>query len=197
MSTAVMGGQVNWLRTVHLTRMGLHRGRVCRYLPKGKCYFKVLTPAASFALQAVYGKGICVMHRATRAAHFELLDTPCWEWEYPAMAIRKRQVQTTDVQHLAAVESVIFSDMMSLIEHCCLRKYEDGTDRECGWFTIKVTGAAWVVQVKDPDSATSFSAVADTLDKALGTAALLLACDEAPWEPDQFLARMKAEKKKK
>lgn len=113
------------------------------------------------------------------------------------MAIKKREVSKSDVQHLAAVETVLFKDHMPLLEHCCLRKYEDGTDREPGWITIKVTGAAWVIQVKDPDSATSFAAVADTLDKALDTAALLLAADEAPWEPDQWLARAKAEKKKK
>lgn len=113
------------------------------------------------------------------------------------MAIKKRLVANTDVQHLASVECDLFTQHMSLVEHCALRKYDDGTDREPGWFTVKVTGAAWVVQVKDPDSCTSFSAVADTLDKALDTAALLLACDEAPWEHDTWLAKSKADKKKK
>jgi len=39
--------------------------------------------------------------------------------------------------------------------------------------------------------------VADTLDKALDTAALLLACDEAPWEQDVWLKNSQQKKKKK
>lgn len=100
-------------------------------------------------------------------------------------------------QHLAPVETVRFSDMMSLVEHMAFRKYDDGEPREPGWVTIKTQGAAWVVQVKDPDGCVSFTAIGETLDKALETAGLLLACDEAPWEPDTFLAQAKARKAKK
>lgn len=102
-----------------------------------------------------------------------------------------------DVKHLAPVESNIFTNLMPLVEHCAIRRYDDGEQREPGWFTVKTQGSAWVVQVKDPDGAVSFSAVGQTLDNALETAALLLACDEAPWEPDRFLAGQKATGKKK
>ena len=100
-------------------------------------------------------------------------------------------------KHLAAMESNIFAGLVPLIEHCALRQYEDGDPRETGWITIKTQGAAWSVQVKDPDACVSFTAVADTLDKALETAALLLSCDEAPWEPDTWLQASAAKKKKK
>jgi hypothetical protein len=113
------------------------------------------------------------------------------------MAIKKRSAVVTGGKHLAAVESEVFRDLMPLVEHCSHREYDDGSAREVGWITIKTTGAAWVVQVKDPDSASSFSAVGDTLDKALQTAALLLSCDEAPWEPDTWLAQARAKKLKK
>lgn len=102
-----------------------------------------------------------------------------------------------DAKHLAPVETNRFSDLMSLVEHCAIRKYDDGESREPGWFTVKTQGSAWLVQVKDPDGAVSFSAVGQTLDAALETAALLLACDEAPWEPDRFLAQQRAAQKKK
>jgi hypothetical protein len=51
--------------------------------------------------------------------------------------------------------------------------------------------------VKDPDSANSFPTVGKTLDEALTTAALLLGCEEAPWEPDVYLqaTQRKANKK--
>jgi len=101
------------------------------------------------------------------------------------------------VKHLAAMETNMFSQLMPLVEHMALKQYDDGEARETGWITIKTQGAAWCVQVKDPDAAVSFTAVADTLDKALETAALLLGCDDAPWEMDRFLAQGKANKGKK
>jgi len=76
-------------------------------------------------------------------------------------------------------------------------QYEDGEPRVPGWFTVKTMGAGWVVQVKDPDSCCSFSVVGRTIDEAFATAALLLGCEEAPWEPDSFLAASAARNKKK
>jgi hypothetical protein len=113
------------------------------------------------------------------------------------MAIKKRSIDVSGVIHLAAVETVLFSQHLALVEHCALRQYDDGSPREPGWITVKTTGAAWVVQVKDPDSRKSFTAVADTLDKALDTASLLLACDDAPWEHDAWLEKAYVEKSRK
>lgn len=101
------------------------------------------------------------------------------------------------VKHLAALESEVLRDHMSLVEHCALMQYDDGESREPGWLTIRTTGAAWQVVVKDPDSACSFTAVAKSLDEALSTAALLLGCEEAPWEPDAYLSASKARKGRK
>ena len=92
-------------------------------------------------------------------------------------------------QHLAAVESNVFTKLMGLVTHCCVTKYEDGDPRKPGWFTIKTMGSAWVVQVKDPDACLSLSATGQTLDDALCLADLLLTSEEAPWEPDPFLKR--------
>jgi hypothetical protein len=112
--------------------------------------------------------------------------------------VKKKNLKTGESagRHLAALESKIFDGMLSLVEHCAVTRYEDGDNRQPGWLTIKTQGAAWCVQVKDPDSCASFTAVAETLDKALETAALLLSCDEAPWELDRFLASMQKGKKK-
>lgn len=113
------------------------------------------------------------------------------------MAIKKRSAPMQDTVHLAPVESTIWEGLMPLIEHMALRQYEDKSPREPGWVTIKSQGAAWIVQVKDPDSCCSFSAVGPTLDSALETAALLLSCDDAPWESDRWLADAASRKKKK
>jgi len=183
--------------TVHWSGVHLHRGRVSRYLPKGKSTFYLIMPDREFELTATFKKGMCVVAVWRPNERLSRPTAPRLRWEMPSMAIKRREVTTTDVQHLAAMETTLMSQHMALIEHCALRKYEDGSDREPGWFTIKVTGAAWVVQVKDPDSRKSFSAVADTFDKAIDTANLLLACDDAPWERDVWLEKMMAEKKKK
>lgn len=112
------------------------------------------------------------------------------------MKKKSAKTEVAGVSHLAPVESEYLAELMPLVEHCCIRQYDDGSPREPGWVTIKTQGAGWVVQVKDPDACVSFSAVAQTLDQAMQTAALLLACDDAPWEPDAFLSASKARRKK-
>jgi len=91
--------------------------------------------------------------------------------------------------NLAAVESNVFSKLPSLVAHCCVVRYDDGEPRRPGWFTVKTQGAAWTVQVKDPDSCSQLQATAQSLDDALALADLLLGSEEAPWEPDPFLKR--------
>jgi len=112
--------------------------------------------------------------------------------------MKKKQASGDDktVRHLAALESGILRDLLPLVEHMAVTRYDDGDARLTGWVTIKTQGAAWVVQVKDPDSGNSFQVVDAALDKALETASLMLACDEAPWSPDPFLKGKAATKKK-
>jgi hypothetical protein len=108
----------------------------------------------------------------------------------------KRQDRAS-VKHLAPLETELFRELMPLVEHCGMLQYEDGSPRTPGYFTVRTNGSAWIVSVKDPDSANSFPTVGKTLDEALTTAALLLGCEEAPWEPDVYLqaTQRKANKK--
>lgn len=92
------------------------------------------------------------------------------------------------LKHLAPMESNVFTSLHALVAHCAVVRYDDGKPRKPGWITIKTNGAAWIVQVKDPDSCLSMSCTSDTLDNALAMAELLVAADNAPWEKDQFLA---------
>ena len=101
------------------------------------------------------------------------------------------------VKHLVALETEYFRDLMPLVEHVAMLQYDDASPREPGWFTVRTSGSAWQVVVKDPDSACAFTVTAKTLDDALGTAVLLLCSDEAPWEPDTYLQASKARQKRK
>jgi len=175
----------------------LHSGKVRRWMRHGTVEYRVRVRTTWFVLRQVPWKGICVIAEHEPGAHGHPGEVPSRVWEYPSMAIKKRDAAKVEAIHLAAVECKTFDGLMPLVEHMALRQYEDATPREPGWITIKTQGSAWVVQVKDPDSVSSFSAVAETLDKALETAALLLSCDDAPWELDRWLQDAAARKKKK
>lgn len=119
----------------------------------------------------------------------------------PGFGAMKRKIvgggpSSTLASHLAPLESAVFGKLFNLVSHCCVTKYDDGEPRQPGWFTVKTSGSAWVVQVKDPDGCCQMSAIGNTLDDALALADLLLGSDEAPWEPDPWAKRKATEKKK-
>lgn len=101
---------------------------------------------------------------------------------------------TGTAEHLAPVESKVFQDLHSLVAHVSVCRYDDGTQRRPGWFTVKTMGSAWIIQVKDPDAAAQLQVVGDTLDNALALAELMLSAEDAPWEPDPFLKRTQPKK---
>ncbi len=175
----------------------LHPSRPWRKVRKGTTMYDVICKGRWFRLTHRTWKGYCITGHYAKGAHPLLGHCPISVMEFAGMGIKKRETKAKDLKHLAALETTLFSDRLSLVEHCALLQYEDATPRVPGWITIKTQGAAWVVQVKDPDSLSSFSAVAESLDKALDTAALLLACDDAPWEADRWLADAASRQKKK
>lgn len=89
--------------------------------------------------------------------------------------------------HAAALESVLFGRLHQLVAHAAITRYDDGTPRRTGWWTVKTIGQLWVVQLKDPDAGASLPCTGATLDDALVLADLLLQAPDAPWEPDPFL----------
>lgn len=99
--------------------------------------------------------------------------------------------------HLAPLESNVFAKLHSLVAHCAVSRYDDGSPRKPGWFTIKSMGSSWCVQVKDPDSCQSLQAIGATLDDALVLAALLLEAESGPWEPDPYLRQQAAKNPKR
>lgn len=171
--------------------------RPCRWMPRGSVHFWVLTAGFKVGMASRPFKGICRVSMWTRhgraPGHVEQLLR---RWEYPSMKKVKRE-ERASVKNLAALETELFRDHLSLVEHCCCLQYEDATPRQPGWIMIRTSGAAWQVVVKDPDSACSFTVVDKTLDSALLNAALLLGCEEAPWEHDAYLSASQARAKKK
>jgi len=164
--------------------------RPSQWLPRGIKWFDLILrcyvlrvefiPWRGYAARALYPRG-----KGNRA---RLLAIPRPEFSMKRIKPGEQAPQGS-ATHLAAVESNVFGKLGSLVAHVAVTRYDDGEPRRPGWFTIKTMGSAWVVQVKDPDSACSLSATAQSLDDALALADLLLSTDQAPWEPDAFLKR--------
>jgi len=108
---------------------------------------------------------------------------------YMEMAKMKRKRQAADApagKHVAPLESSILSKHHSLVAHMAVVQYDDGGARVPGWISIKTIGAAWQIEIKDPDTLQLLRVVQATLDDALTLAALLLDSEDAPWEPDTW-----------
>lgn len=140
--------------------------------------------------------GICAtaLWNESKAPRF-LRDPDC-RWEFPN--VKKKSVSSPggNDRHLVAMETAIFANLMPLVEHCGIIRYEDGDPRLNGWIRMGCLGAAWTLDVKDPDSEMSFRVVDSSLDKAWEAAALLLACDQAPFSLDPYLKPRNGSKKK-
>lgn len=176
---------------------GAGRKRPCRWLPRRGEAFAV--QAVDFIVGVWYQpfRGIYPVAFSRGVGG---LREPLVKWSQPEWNLKRRSPNPTVSKdgpvHLAPVESVVFGKLMNLVAHCAETRYDDGEPRKPGWFTIKTMGAAWVVQVKDPDSCCQMMTTAATLDDALALADVLLGSDEAPWEPDPFLKRAEGQKKK-
>jgi len=116
-------------------------------------------------------------------------------WGPPEFSMKRiqpgQQGPNGSATHLAAVETNLFDKLAALVAHMTVVKYDDGEPRKPGWITIKTMGAAWSVQVKDPDGCAQLQATAQSLDDALCLADLLVGSEQAPWEPDAFLQKAK------
>ena len=171
--------------------------RPCRWMPKGAVTFFILTRDVKYAMAVRPFKGMCITSAWLRSKpEMGVAGALLWRREYPSMKRVKKDCPNL-AKHLAALETELLREHLAIVEHCACLMYEDGEPRTPGWFTVRTTGAAWQCTVKDPDSKMAFTTVGKTIDEAIGSAALFLACEEAPWEPDPWLAASDARKKKK
>lgn len=124
---------------------------------------------------------------------------PCCSWYGDLLVIKRRSAETkaTEVGHLAPIESDILSKCHALVAHCAATKYDDGTPRQPGWWTVRTRGSAWELEIKDPETCCRLVIVQQTLDDALALAQTLLETEDAPWEADQWLTAAKAKQRKK
>jgi len=178
------------------------RGRVGKCPPRRRAllremFLQVVKGRYCIVVQFSPYKGYC--YRSIRYLGADRLDllTIVAPPEFSMKRIQLGQPSADGTaKHLAAMECSIFSSLPSLMAHCGVTRYDDGTPRQPGWVSIQTRGAAWIVTVKDPDAGAKLNATGNTLDDALALAELLLSSEEAPWEVDPFLQGQQKKKKK-
>lgn len=99
-------------------------------------------------------------------------------------------------RHAANPETKVLSRFQNIVLHCCMCAYDDGSPRTPGWVTLKQLGGMWMLQMKDPDASAQLCVSAVLLDDLFVAAQLLLGAEDAPWQPDPFLAAAKSQKRK-
>jgi hypothetical protein len=128
------------------------------------------------------------------------LGPPIATYPRPEAPMKRRQIiaamPVSGPQHIAPIDSRILSQVLNVISHCCIVRYDDGSPRRPGWVTLQTQGASWMLVAKDPDSSAQLRVVGPTLDDAFALLDMLLGAEDAPWEPDRFLQGMANGKKK-
>lgn len=110
--------------------------------------------------------------------------------------MKRRQVAdpTAMKKPQADTSTVMLAGVPTLLEHLAHTSYDDGTARKLGEVRIRVEGLVWAVQCTCHDTQCFFSASAPKIDDALSLAALMLACEDCPWEPAHWLIGKKSKK---
>jgi len=167
-----------------------------RWSPRREAFYDVICSGLTVIVWYSPWRGL----RATRSRR-DHMDPGVWHTHYDRWgAMKKRTPKPAGADpaapmHLAPLESAVFTKLFNIVQHCCVTRYDDGDARKPGWITIKTQGAAWVVQVKDPDGCAQLQCLGNTLDDALSLADLLLGSDDAPWEPDPWAKAAQTRKK--
>jgi len=142
-----------------------------------------------------FGVSVWAYQKLGYSVHFWVGST----WYGDVEMIKRRQAgpKSSEAKHLAAMETNVFAKLLPLVEQCASTKYDDGTERRPGWFTVRTRGSAWEVEVKDPDTASRLVVIQQNLDDALALAVVLLESEDAPWEADPWLAKQNAASRRK
>lgn len=186
-----------WAFVVPAVRVRRKWRKPRRWMPRQQTFFLIQLLDRSIGVCYLPFRGCypLSMFRG-RGAHGE----PVAKWPRPEYAMKRRNVKSESSAdgplHLAAMETNVLHQLPNLVAHCAEVRYDDKSPRKPGWFTVKTMGAAWVIQVKDPDGCCQMSLTAQSLDDALCLADVMLGAETAPWEPDPFLKRQDTTKKK-
>lgn len=90
----------------------------------------------------------------------------------------------------------ILAKHVALLEFVTCRRYDDGSEREPGYFTVGVSQGQWRLVLKDPTTCTQLVVLAEKIDDAFQLADMLLGDPMTPWIEDPWLLNKKPRKRR-
>lgn len=148
-------------------------------------------------LAAKRGWGVTLWATSKEGVSIPFWPEATWYGDLDMVKRRKAPEVGGQHKHLAPMESNVLAKCHALIAHCAATQFDDGTPRKPGWFTVRTRGAAWEIEIKDPETCSRLVVIQQSLDDALALATVLLDSEEAPWEADPWLAKAAGAAKKK
>lgn len=108
------------------------------------------------------------------------------------MALKRRDVTTPTSRPALPAESAALKRFPTLCEWLTATTYDDGSVRVPGYLWFSNRGIAFEVTLFDPDACVKMPCLGRTIDEALACAETHLRAEDAPWQPDPYLADRKA-----
>lgn len=179
-------------------RRGWCRRRVCRWLPRrGEVFIRVVGQSQWLIVQWLPREGYWVTSAGQVGA--PPTETIYTSPRYQSDVMKRRQAARPGDTVVPALPSTstLLPKLPALREFISATAYDDGTPRTPGYFTVRNRVTTYEVTVYDPDGAARLSGRAPTLDGALSLVEQLLGVEEAPWEPDRYLAEQAAKSRPK
>jgi len=94
------------------------------------------------------------------------------------------QVNGKGPVHSAAIETRLFGDVMNIVKHLVITRYDDGSPRWPGSMILRAESTLFKLIMKEPSAQLQLTAVAATLDDVFACMDLLLGCEDPPWQDD-------------
>jgi len=121
-----------------------------------------------------------------------------WGLEDEPMGFVKRQATPDRLPSpQLAQDTKLLGKLTLLVAFVSDVKYEDGSPRVPGYFTLRNRTFAYELTLYDPDAGLRVAIRDVTLDGVYAAANELLKAPEAPWETDDYLMSQLAKKKKR
>lgn len=154
-----------------------------RWLPMGKCRYKLLTAHWKVVIDVVPFRGQFIVERQRRALGLAPGDGEVLERRKRPDVKKVKLKDRAAVRRLASLDSVALGKFPAVLDSIALLQYDDGSPRQSGYLGVWIQGTAWVVRLTDKDAEATLTCEGKTVDEALDLLNLLLGADDAPWEP--------------
>jgi hypothetical protein len=182
MSRALAVRDAHWVR-------GWHGRRARQWLPlRGERWLRVVGRTQWLLVQWLPREGYWVTSAGTVGTPDAVPIYTCPRYERDAVKRRQAMRPGDTVTPPIPATSTHWPKLPALREFLHATQYEDKTPRTPGYMTVRNRVTTMEVTVYDVDGCCRLVSRGPTLDHALSLIEQLLGVEDAPWEPDRYLA---------